>query len=86
MTRRGRLGGSKLAVEEVPKPENPLRPGLLVTLLSPAISRLGEGLCLAPQWLPRRQLTEEEAATAAHALHQPAAAGAGSDLPEEPLP
>lgn len=48
--------------------------------------RFGEGLGFAARRLPRRRLAEEEAAAAAHALHQPAAAGAGGDLSEEPLP
>lgn len=48
--------------------------------------RLREGLGFAARRLPRGRLAEEEAAAAAHAFHQPAAAGAGGDLPEEPLP
>lgn len=48
--------------------------------------RLGEGLGLTAGGLPRGRLSEEEAAAAAHALHQPAAAGAGGHLPEESLP
>nr|XP_045217399.1 pituitary homeobox 3 isoform X3 [Macaca fascicularis] len=47
---------------------------------------LREGLGFAARRLPRGRLAEEEAAAAAHAFHQPAAAGAGGDLPEEPLP
>lgn len=35
---------------------------------------------------PRGRLAQEEAAEAADSLHQPAAPGAGSHVPEEPLP
>lgn len=78
-------GGVRGPAEEVPEPGNPHRQERAVTDPTPA-PRLGEGLGFAARRLPRRQLAEEEAEAAAHALHQPAAAGAGGDLPEEPLP
>lgn len=56
-----------------------------MTVPTPA-PRFGEGLGFAARRLPRRRLAEEEATAAAHALHQPAAAGAGGDLSEESLP
>lgn len=72
-------------MEEVLEPQNPRRPGRPVTSPTSA-PRLGEGLGFAARRLPGRRLTEEKAAAAAHPLHQPAVAGAGGDLPEEPLP
>jgi hypothetical protein len=72
-------------VEEAPELENPHRPGRSVTCLTLA-PRLREGFGLAAGWLPRGRLAEEEAAAAAHSLHQPTAAGIGGNLPEEPLP
>ena len=80
-----RVRGGGRPTEEVPEPGNPRRQGCAVTDPTPA-PRFGEGLGFAARRLPGRRLAEEKAAAAAHALHQPAAAGAGSDLSEEPLP
>lgn len=48
--------------------------------------RKGEERRAQERWRQRGRPQEEEAAAAEDSLHQPAAAGAGGHVPEEPLP